>query len=480
MTKIKGNLKINFCSAVDSDMINHSSSLAKEMILAKGGSFDLPMDALNPVISDDDFVEFPFRQLSATLVGGGSWKATDFSDEKVLKASMKLLEEKPVYLNHDLRVGNEIGVVGKAKWSTSYVNKKGVKIPAGIDAPMRIDGVLYPQYVRKMSGKTPSVKSSSVTVNFEWEASHEFERPNDFYWHLGEMIDGTMVRRIVTKITDYYESSLVWLGADPFAGILDEDGEVKYVDMDGVVSLQASQPIKELFDSQNKFVIDFCLGRKKSLSLGKSENNLNENEMNEVLEKLALSLGVKAEELTPEMIAQYSFLKVEELDKLKLDAEKGKDTTELDAITSQLDTANLSVDNLTKKVSTLESEVVTLKADKSNLETKVTSLTAKGEFADSIFEKRKSYAVELYRKSYGDKASDTIVEELKGETSLEKLEVKIEMFGGKAINTFGGKCKKCKSNEIEFRSSQEDDSSFGNEDLADDSMSFIDKVISNH
>jgi len=164
----------------------------------------------------EDFVKVPFRLISATTVGAGSWKVTDFSNEAVLKASMKKLIGKPVYPNHDSDdVFNYVGIIESVKWTEARM-QDGQMIPAGIDGIIAIDGKTSPKIARGVL--MGAIFSNSVTVNFDWEPSHFFESPNDFYHKIGTIhTDGKMVRRVVTNINDYYESSLVWLGADPFA-----------------------------------------------------------------------------------------------------------------------------------------------------------------------------------------------------------------------------------------------------------------------
>jgi hypothetical protein len=64
-----------------------------------------------------------------------------------------------------------------------------------------------------------AIHSASVDVIFEFEKSHpDLE---DFYYHLGETINGKFVALVATKILSYGEISLVWQGADGFAKRLD-------------------------------------------------------------------------------------------------------------------------------------------------------------------------------------------------------------------------------------------------------------------
>jgi len=466
MPKVNGNQRIHFKNNFDDTHIEHQQQMVEDLDYARTGDINLVADDLPPFPQDGDFVEFPFRHLSATVVGAGTWKATDFSNERVLRASMKFFQNKPVYTNHNMMVGNEVGHMGKPKWTTSYTNKKGVKIPAGIDAPVVVDSKLYPKLVRKMSGPVPYVKSASVTIAFEWESSHEFDNVWDFWEKLGTEVDGEMVRRIVTNITEVHESSLVWLGADPYAGILDEDGEVKYVDNSGIVELSASEKVVDEY-KKGLFYIDFCLKENNSLSLSNSSGKKPDSNMEELLKLIASKFNTTVQELSEEVVNSFTVSKSEDYNKLKDDA---------------------------SKVVSLEGEIVTLKADnqkitslqddKSVLEGKVTSLTnevaelkPKAEKADGLLKKRQDYAVEMYTKSVNGETDQTILDELSSESSFDSIEAKIKMFGGKALNSFGAACKKCGSNEINFRSSvEEGGNANGKQEEPNDSMGFADQL----
>lgn len=487
--KAKGKHELVLSAEVDKNYVGHSNQLAVNYKQAKG-VFDaaettVDGDTLNPIVGEDDVVQFPFRHLSATIVGAGTWKATDFSDVKVLKAGTKLLNEKPVYLNHMMYVGNEVGYVDNAVFTEAYTNKAGVKIPAGIDAPVNIDSKLYPDIVRKMSGKVPYIKSASVTVKFEWEASHEFERENDFYYHIGEMIDGSMVRRIVTKITDFYESSLVWLGADPYAGILDEDGEVKFVDKGGIVGFSKgiSSNAEKFYHTNNKYFLQFCLRDENFVGLKIDNQKLKDNDMKEIIAMLAVMLGVTEDKVTKEMLEAHSFVKKEEFDALKLDADKGKEVVALKASIADKETEITSLKTAKEtaegKVSGLETEIATLKKEKGDLETEKTSFVKKAEIADNVIKSRQEYAKELYTKSLnGADADPIILKEIEEEVSLEKLESKVKLHGGKALSTFKAHCKKCASEEIEFKSSVTTEGNKKDPKESNDGNDFIENVLS--
>ena len=99
------------------------------------------------VPKEEDFIEVTFRLISATTVGAGTWKATDFTNAKVLKASMDKLNGKPIYKDRETDLDNWVGVVKGTRWSAE-TTENGVKIPAGIDGLMLIDAKTNPKIAR--------------------------------------------------------------------------------------------------------------------------------------------------------------------------------------------------------------------------------------------------------------------------------------------------------------------------------------------
>lgn len=178
------------------------------------------------VVTEGDIVKPVFRLLSAGLIRR-PYDAVDFSDEKVLKASMPKMLGQTVYPNHEMLVGNEIGSVGEVFWQESY-RKDNIKVPAGINGIFHIDAKSHPKIARGLSLDPPTIHSNSVTVAFNWEPSHKFDTNEAFFNKLGTIAeDGKLVRRVVTEITAYYETSLVPHGADRFAKIMGKDGKIQ-------------------------------------------------------------------------------------------------------------------------------------------------------------------------------------------------------------------------------------------------------------
>ena len=174
---------------------------------------------------DEEFIEPMFRLLSETIVSK-NWNPTDFSQNGVLKASMKMLLGQTVNCDHETNIGNAIGAVSQVMWQESY--KDGhFTIPAGINGILKIDGKANPRIARGILMEPPSIHSNSVTVQFKWDKSHPGMEDGEFYQKLGTYDSkGEMVRRIVTEVVRYLETSLVSHGADSFAQKIGSDGKI--------------------------------------------------------------------------------------------------------------------------------------------------------------------------------------------------------------------------------------------------------------
>lgn len=398
----------------------------------------------------EDYLLFPFRLISACVVGSGTWKSTDFTNEKVLKASVSLLANKPAYVNHDMFVGNEIGNIGETQWSKSYTAPDGTPVPAGIDGPYVIDSKLFPELCRKLNAPIPAIQSSSVTVYYDWESSHDFQDEYDFYRHVGEMLDGREVTRVVTKIWDYVESSLVYLGADPYAKKKDADGNLINIDKSSIMSnsKEDADPMYKLYKDKREMFVMESFSKESSIPLRKRiiEFKKNEDEpmYTEVQKFIANQLGIKPEEVTQEAIKGYSFVKTEELNGFKTAADK---TTSLESEKTQLATDKATL--VTEKEA-LSAEIVTLKADN-------VKLTTNAKFGEELLISKRKECVETYTKAQMGKPDQVIIDEINACADPVSLNAKLKMFGKKMVEEYGGHCEKCGSNEISYRSSQNEE-----------------------
>lgn len=414
----------------------------------------------------EDFIKVPFRLLSATTVGAGSWKSTDFSNEKVLKASLKKLVGKPLYYDHDTDLLNWVGIVESVKWTEARM-QDGQLIPAGIDGIVAIDAKTNPKIARGVL--VGSIFSNSVTVSFDWEPSHKFENEYDFYNRIGTMstVDNTMIRRVVTEIFDYYESSLVWLGADPFAKAIDEKGNLKHVDSTAVY-IPYSKEDKEVIDFEaNKRYKASCLDEKLLLSLSRkttlnSNSSKPSNTMKDLItlfktalniEETALKgfLGLKQEEevtashLTSFFTKQPSVVE-KEVEKLTVPTSLLNNSTAtqaLGAITPETDFSQVTIiknEDFAKLNESVE------KLTKEGLE-----LSANAKVGVEFLNLKRNEVKRLYKAQVG--TPDEAVLKLMDEASTEALDGLLKLHTKGVTEKFGGHCKKCGSHEFSFQSS---------------------------
>ena len=192
---------------------------------------DVKADDLVP--KDGELATPLVRALSEVVVHKG-YNPVDFSQNNVLKNAVQKLVGQSVYVDHETALGNALGVVYETSWEEGYTATNGKKVPAGINARLKIDGKSNPRLVRLMNMDPPAVHSLSVTVRFKWAPSHPSIPMEEFVSKLGTYDDkGQMYRRIATEISSFSEISFVGHGADPYAQII-KDGNIvnpEYADL---------------------------------------------------------------------------------------------------------------------------------------------------------------------------------------------------------------------------------------------------------
>lgn len=387
----------------------------------------------------EDYAYIDFRHISKTIVGSQSYKATDFSRGNVLRDSVELLNGVNAYTNHFAYVGNQIGKVLNPVWSNAFTNKKGDKVPAGIDAPFVIDKVLHPKLVRELNSLVGSpIDSASVTVVFEWEASHEFEHEYDFYYHLGEEIDNEEVRRIAGNIMYYDESSLVWSGADPYAKIKEQQRSIE-AETKTRNNKFSKTPELAAYDSGRLYFVYDSKNDQRVQQFNEALSFNSQNPKTKAMDAkfkqfIADALGMSKDQVSEETLKGLKVLNAE--DHTSLSAEAGKVT----GLNSQIETLKQEKQSSDDKVTALEAEKANLEKD---------AKIGKGILSKAI-EDTKS----LYNKFSEGNPDDKIVAEIEKADSLELLEAKAELFGGKVYQKFGASCKKCGSQEISMRKSE--------------------------
>jgi hypothetical protein len=373
----------------------------------------------------EDFIEPVFRLLSSTVVAARTMP-TDFTTGNVLKDSMSMLKGQTVYRDHMSNVENHVGVVKSVYWQNSYTDKStGMIIPAGINGVFKIDAKANPKVARGLLMEPPALHSNSVTVRFEWRPSHKFENPYEFWEKMGTRDDkGELIRRIVTKILSYYETSLVANGADPFAKKVGENGKLQRLpnETPPATKIRLDDDTKnEIEPDSNVSFIDLTqFSEPAQVSNNNQIINQNPKKMEESQLLSLFGVGLltlgEGETATPELA----------ISKLKSVVEK--------ATTAQA----------------LSTELTATKAKLGELETQVTSLTKMAEVGNNYVKEVREQTVAAYRKLYDEKTQDAniIVVLENTETSLQSLQSFKKSYEIQLDKDMPLKCGKCGSIEV--------------------------------
>lgn len=399
--------------------------------------------------NDNEFIEPVFRMLSNCIVAK-NYMPTEFPKD-VLKASMGLLVGQTVNCDHETEIGNAIGSVKEVSWQNAYTDETmGIEIPAGINAVLKIDAKANPRIARGIMMDPPSIHSNSVTVQFEWKPSHSFEKEWEFYDKIGTIAeDGTMVRRIVTKIISYKETSLVSHGADPFAQII-KNGKINNPQYAGATyySFSDMPPMDEKTLRSKIAYLDFKDIRSNDIMYNTSkpnyEGNQNpkiQNDMNELQKFLdqLFSDGVLslAEGSTPSIEVALSQVKDLVVAKNSLTQEKAK---------------------ADQKISELQGEVTSLKEQ-------ISANQAMVNIGTSHLSEVRSSTIASYKKLYGDdKVDQNILALLEADsTNIETLLSLKATYDAQLDEKFPMRCAKCGSHDVSRASSsiQENDTEDG-------------------
>lgn len=174
----------------------------EQMPLEQGGApFSFEVDEADQE-SEEHFVKL-FRCLSATTTQS---RYFDFSSPGVLKNAVPMFDGVTIFANHRMDVTQWKGFTRGAVWDARNQ-------PNGVNALFVLDRTVDPNLVRGV--ETGALRSASATIWFEYQKSHPDLKW--FYDHLGEEVDGEIVRFIVTRIHNVGEMSIVWEGEDRYA-----------------------------------------------------------------------------------------------------------------------------------------------------------------------------------------------------------------------------------------------------------------------
>ena len=418
---------------------NHVSQESVEKLGLFGSDIDyntyypgLTKEDLTP--NSDEFIEPVFRLLSSTIVSK-NWNPTDFGQPGVLKASMKLLLGQTVNCDHSTDIGNAIGSVSQVMWQEAYKDGNFV-IPAGINGVLKIDGKANPRIARGILMDPPSIHSNSVTVQFKWEKSHPGMDDRDFWNKLGTYDEkGNMIRKVVTEVVRYLETSLVSHGADSFAQKIGEDGKIinpEFAKRTWTSFAEYQEDTKKAYYFTD-FKDDFKSFQESNDTPENNINPLNTNKkestmtLAEFLESLygdnMLSLA-EGQEKTAEVALQ-----------MVKDLVHGKNDLQA------------KVDNLTTEKNTLAEQV-------SNKEAEIANLTAMATVGKNHIASLRETTVANYKKLKGDSADETIITMLNAETTgLQTLISLNKDYQAQLEEKFPLTCSHCGSHDISRGSS---------------------------
>ena len=187
----------------------------------------VPPPKISPVKDDDEYLTCSFRALSQTLAQKMTDQGIlilDFTTESVLKDAVHLWQGIGIYPNHQHDVEKWKGVITDAKWAKANetLPVPGVNVTAKLWRGIYKGQIICPEDFKTAKGIQDNITTHvSSGIIYEYRQSHDMP-PHSFFSSLGEERDGSQVRLIVTKMQTVIELSLVVLGADHTARLIDD------------------------------------------------------------------------------------------------------------------------------------------------------------------------------------------------------------------------------------------------------------------
>lgn len=423
---------------------NHVSKESVEKLGLFGSDIDyntyypnLTKEDLTP--NADEFIEPVFRLLSATIVSK-NWNPTDFSQPGVLKASMRMLLGQTVNCDHSTDIGNAIGSVSQVMWQEGYKDGNFM-IPAGINGVLKIDGKANPRIARGILMDPPSIHSNSVTVQFKWVKSHPDMDDSEFWDKIGTYDEkGNMIRKVVTEVVRYLETSLVSHGADSFAQKIGEDGKIinpEFAKRTWTSFAEYQEDTKKAY-----YFTDF----KEDINSYQENNDTPPNNINTNNPLNNNTMNKELKEFLEKLFG----------DNLLSLAEGQEVSTEL---------ALSAVQSLVNSKKTLEASITNLTTEKNQLSEQITqkdaeiaNLTAMATVGKNHIASLREEVVGNYKKLKGDKVDETIVTMLNAETTgLQTLISLNKDYKAQLEEKFPLTCSKCGSHDVTRSSSVVED-----------------------
>lgn len=389
---------------------------------------ELQEEDLKP--KDNEFIEPVFRLLSATIVSK-NWMPTDFSAPGVLKSSMKYMLGQTVNCDHETDIGNAIGAVSKVMWQEAYKDGN-IFIPAGMNGVLKIDGKANPRIARGILMDPPSIHSNSVTVQFQWDKSHPELSDQEFWDKLGTYDSkGNMVRRMVTGIVRYLETSLVSHGADSYAQKVGADGKIVNPGFANRTWNSFSEYQKE--EPKVYFFQDLKELNEKDDTQVQFNNNPNNNSttMNQELKEFL-------EKLFGENMLQL--------------AEGQEASVEL-ALQMVGNTLN-EVATYKAQIATKDTEISSLKASVAQKDTEIANLNEMATVGKNHIASLRESTIAAYKKVAGENADESIISMLQAETTgLQTLSSLKKDYEARLEEKFPLHCADCGSHNVNRASS---------------------------
>lgn len=398
---------------------------------------------------DEEFIEPMFRLLSETIVSK-NWNPTDFGQNGVLKASMKMLLGQTVNCDHETNIGNAIGAVSQVMWQEAYKDGS-FTIPGGINGILKIDGKANPRIARGILMEPPSIHSNSVTVQFKWDKSHPSMEESEFYQKLGTYDSkGEMVRRIVTEVVRYMETSLVSHGADSFAQKIGSDGKI----INPTFAKRTWSSYEEYRDDKSKqyfftdYKSDFSSFQEKDDTQGSFNDNQEGDEKSKTHNKE--NMNKELQEFLESLFGK-DMLTLGEGQEMSQEAA----VSLIQNLVSSRNELQTSVDNLTTEKNSLTEQVT-------NLNAQVANLTEMATVGKNHIASLRENAVGTYKKLMGENADETIVTMLNAETTgITTLISLTKDYQARLEEKFPLTCAKCGSKDVNRASSVSEDDTQG-------------------
>jgi hypothetical protein len=290
----------------------------------------------------------------------------------------------------------------------------------------------------------PSIHSNSVTVQFVWDKSHPEMSDEDFWDKIGTYDSkGVMVRRVVTNIVRYLETSLVSHGADAYAQKIGSDGKIinpgfanrtwnSYSEYQKESpKVYAFQDLKELETQDENNNNTQSLSNKETFNSEPQKNKNMNQELKEFLEKL---FGENMLQLA-----------------------EGQEQS-CDAVISLVAQLVKDKNSFAEQLSNKDTEITSLKQSIAQKDTEIANLNEMATVGKNHIASLREATVTAYKKLNGDNVDETIVTMINADTTgLQTLLSLKKDYEARLEEKFPLHCAKCGSHDINRASSAKEE-----------------------